>query len=493
MENANSLYQDMAARTGGDIYLGVVGPVRTGKSTFIKRFMDTLVIPHMTDASRRERATDELPQSAAGRTIMTTEPKFIPEQAAQIALDGVTGLRVRLIDCVGYLVPSALGYIEEEQPRMVKTPWYDEEIPFNMAAEEGTRRVITDHSTVGLVVTTDGSITDIPRAEYAEAEERVIRELQAIDKPFTVLLNTQDPADPAAVVLAEELSARYGVPVQPVNCLTMGEDEIRAMLEAMLTRFPLREVGIDLPGWVMRLDPAHPVRTAVTDTVRRAAERAERVGDTAALAEGLTGCPYIDRAEVTGVDLGTGAATICAVLQPQLFYQVLGEATGLEIGDEGALMSCLLDMTATCKKYEKVRAALEQVEQTGYGIVMPEMEEMTLEEPEIIRQSGRYGVRLRASAPSIHMMRADIHTEVSPIVGSERQSEELVDYLLGRFAEEPSAIWESNIFGTSLYGLVNEGLHTKLWHMPEDARAKLRETIERIINEGCNGLICIIV
>ena len=493
METTSSLYQDMAARTGGDIYLGVVGPVRTGKSTFIKRFMDTLVIPHMTDGYRRERATDELPQSAAGRTIMTTEPKFIPEQAAQITLDGVTNLRVRLIDCVGYIVPSALGYIEDEQPRMVKTPWYDEEIPFNMAAEEGTRRVITDHSTVGLVVTTDGSITDIPREEYEQAEERVIRELQEIHKPFTVLLNTTQPQSADTRRLAEGLSGKYGVPVLPVNCMEMEEQEIRQMLEALLSQFPLREVGIDLPRWLMRLDTGHPVRTAVMECVRQAAGEAERVCDAAGLAEGLRRCPYIDAASLDEIDLGHGTAAITAVIQPKLFYQILGETTGIEIADEGALMACMLDMAAECKKFEKVRGALEQVEATGYGIVMPDMEEMTLEEPEIIRQSGRYGVRLRAAAPSIHMMRADIHTEVSPIVGSERQSEDLVNYLLGQFEENPSAIWESNIFGTSLYGLVNEGLHNKLYHMPDDARQKLRETVERIINEGCNGLICIIV
>ncbi len=493
METTNSLYQDIAARTGGDIYLGVVGPVRTGKSTFIKRFMDTLVIPHMADDYRRERANDELPQSAAGRTIMTTEPKFIPEQAAQVCPDGVTDMRVRLIDCVGYIVPSALGYIEEEQPRMVKTPWYDEEIPFNMAAEEGTRRVINEHSTIGLVVTTDGSITDIPREEYAAAEERVVRELKEINKPFAVLLNAVDPHAAATQTLAKELGDKYGVPVLAVNCRDMTQQEILIILEAVLSQFPLKEVGVALPRWVMQLDRSHPVRAAITQAVRGAAVGVERVRDTARFAEGLCRCEYVDAASTERVDLGTGVATVTVMLQPQLFYQILGEATGLDIADEGALMACMLEMAQTAKKYEKIRGALEQVEATGYGIVMPEMEEMTLEEPELLRQSGRYGVRLRAAAPSIHMMKAQITTEVSPIVGSERQSEELVSYLLGQFEEEPSRIWESNIFGTSLYGLVNEGLHNKLHHMPEDARQKLKETVERIINEGCNGLICIIV
>lgn len=493
METTSSVFRDMAARTNGEVYLGIVGPVRTGKSTFIKRFMDTLVIPHMEDGERRERATDELPQSAAGRTIMTTEPKFIPEQAARVTLDGVADLRVRLIDCVGYIVPSSLGYIEEEQPRMVKTPWYEEEIPFNMAAEEGTRRVITDHSTVGLVITTDGSFTDIPREEYRQAEERVIRELQELNKPFAVLLNTQTPESGEARALCGEMSALYGVPVVPVNCQQMDEKEIFRTLEALLSQFPVREVGLCLPRWLMELKREHPVRAGVMEMVRRAAGEVQRVSELSALTGALADCPFVETATLERVDLGLGCAQVTVQVCPELFYRVLGEVTGLEIADEGALMRCMLEMSATAQKYRKLESAMEQVEATGYGIVMPEMEEMTLEEPEIIRQSGRYGVRLRAAAPSIHMMRAEITTEVCPIVGSERQSEDLVNYLLGQFAENPSKIWESNIFGTSLYGLVNEGLHNKLLHMPEDARQKLKETVERIINEGCNGLICIIV
>ena len=493
METASRVYRDMAARTGGDIYLGVVGPVRTGKSTFIKRFMDTLVLPHMEDGVRRERAVDELPQSAAGRTIMTTEPKFIPEQAAQIALDGVSNMRVRLIDCVGYILPSALGYIEEDQPRMVKTPWYDEEIPFNMAAEEGTRRVITDHSTVGLVITTDGSITDLPREEYAAAEERVVRELKVLGKPFTVLLNAVDPYTPATMRLATALSETYGVPVVPVNCQTMNEKEIGQVLEALLSQFPVCQVGLVLPQWMMRLERDHPVRRGVMDAAKNACEEVHCVGQIHQVADALKHCEYVASAMIEDVDLGSGVATVMVTLQPELFYSILSETTGLDIPDEGALMVGMIEMAAIRKKYEKIRAALEQAEQTGYGIVMPEMEEMTLEEPQIIRQSGRYGVRLRASAPSIHLMKAQIETEVSPIVGTERQSEELVSYLLGQFEEDPSKIWDSNIFGTSLYGLVNEGLHNKLLHMPEEARLKLKETVERIINEGCNGLICIIV
>ncbi len=491
--DAQNIYENIAKRTGGDIYIGVVGPVRTGKSTFIKRLMDTLVIPNIDSEYKRERATDELPQSAAGRTIMTTEPKFIPEQGVSIVVDGTASMDVRLIDCVGYIVPSALGYIEDNAPRMVKTPWYEEEIPFNMAAEVGTRKVITEHSTIGLVVTTDGSITDIPREEYAEAEERVIRELQDIHKPYVVLLNSTHPDSSATMQLADSLEKKYGVPVMPVNCQDMDEAAIRKILEKILFQFPVREIGIELPRWLTRLDKSHPVRRAVMDAIRSAALNTDRISQIQDVASKLTGCEYVDNTRVSSVELGRGSANVSVGMQEDLFYRVLGETTGFDVQDEAALLSTMLELSAIKQKYDKIKYALDEVEATGYGIVMPSLDEMTLEEPEIIKQSGRYGIRLRAEAPSIHMMRADITTEVSPIVGSEKQSEELVSYLLSEFEENPGKIWESNIFGTSLYGLVNEGLHNKLYRMPTDARIKLKETVERIINEGCNGLICIIV
>lgn len=492
MDNT-SIYRDIATRTGGAAYVGVVGPVRTGKSTFIKRFMDTLVIPNMDDEFKRERATDELPQSAAGRTIMTTEPKFIPEEAVSITVEGNAALNVRLIDCVGYVVPSALGYIENSAPRMVKTPWFDEEIPFNMAAEIGTQKVISEHSTIGLVITTDGSITDIPREEYAEAEERVIRELQEIEKPFAVLLNTTRPTAPETDALCESLGVQYGVPVCAVDCLNMSEAEIRRILETVLFEFPVREIGIELPRWLTALPAAHPVRRALFDRAREAATPIRRLREVKQLADAMAESEYVDHAATAAMQLGEGAAQIAVIVKPELFYRVLGEVTGLTIADEAELMSTMRSLADMKKRFDKFKNALDAVEATGYGIVMPEMAEMTLEEPEIIRQSGRYGVRLRAAAPSIHMMRADIRTEVSPIVGSEKQSEELVSYLLREFEEDPSRIWDSNIFGTSLYGLVNEGLHNKLNRLPDDARQKLKETVERMINEGCSGLICIIV
>lgn len=493
MMTDTSIYQDIATRTGGDIYIGVVGPVRSGKSTLIKRFMDTLVIPNIESDYRRERANDELPQSAAGRTIMTTEPKFIPEEAVEIRLAGNSSFRVRMIDCVGYVVPSALGYIENEQPRMVMTPWYPDEIPFNMAAEIGTQKVISEHSTIGLVVTTDGSISEIPRMEYEEAEERVISELKEIRKPFVILLNCVDPAGSESAELAERLREKYDVPVIATNCMELDESEIRSILEQILFEFPLTELNFKFPKWITRLPEGHWLKSAVYDSIRELTANFDRIRSVQDGLHLLTDCEYLNEAAVERVDLGRGSAVIKAALQPGLFYRILAETTGFEIADEQELMSCMTELAQMKKQYEKFRYALEEVEATGYGIVMPTPEELTLEEPEIVKQGNQYGVRLKAAAPSIHLMKADIQTEVSPVVGSERQSEDLVRYLLHEFEEDPQSIWGSNIFGKSLHELVNEGLHAKLNHMPADARRKLRETLERVINEGCSGLICIIL
>lgn len=487
------IYADIARRTNGDIYIGVVGPVRTGKSTLIKRFMEALVIPNIPDDAKRDRATDELPQSAGGRTIMTTEPKFVPETAVQITLPEGAQCAVRMIDCVGYIVPSSLGYIEEEAPRMVKTPWFDEAVPFNMAAEIGTQKVITEHATVGLVVTTDGSVTDIPRAEYAAAEERVISELQALGKPFVVLLNCVTPENPDAKTLAEELEAQYHAPVIPVSCLSLDEDTIRMILSRLLDMFPIREVSVETAGWLPALEKGHWLKTAVFDTVRQASQGLSVMQDVRGLPERLQTCPYIQEASVRQIALGTGNVILRLTLDPALFYQILGEETGISIRSENELFPVLLELSRIRREYERIRPALEEAEATGYGIIMPEANELTLEEPEMIRQGGRYGVRLRASAPSLHIMKAGIQTTVSPIVGSEKQSEELVLYLLREFEENPAKIWESNIFGKSLHELVNEGLHAKLGKMPAEARLKLQETLERVINEGCSGLICFIL
>ncbi len=488
-----TLYQDIAKRTDGDIYVGVVGPVRTGKSTFIKRFMETLVLPNIESDARRERATDELPQSAAGKTIMTTEPKFIPEEAVKISVDQTASFQVRLIDCVGYIVPSALGYIENEQPRMVMTPWFDREIPFNMAAEIGTKKVITEHSTIGLVVTTDGSISDIPRAEYEEAEERVIGELAEIGKPFVILLNCVQPKSPKSRELRQAMEEKYQVPVVAVNCLELDEDDIREILTRILYRFPVKEVALELPAWIMNLEKDHWLQKSIYQQARLCGEALDRIEGAARAVASLAECENITEARISSIDLGSGSLRCRLEIPGGLFYRILGEATGLEIDGEEGLLPCMIELAAIKRKYDKISGALEEVAATGYGIVMPSLEELTLEEPEIMKQGGRYGVRLKASAPSIHMMQANITTEVAPIVGSERQSEELVHYLLKEFEEDPGKIWESNIFGKSLHELVNEGLHNKLYRMPSDARMKMQETTERIINEGCSGLICIIL
>ncbi len=489
----NNVYRDIAARTNGDIYIGVVGPVRTGKSTFIKRFMETLVLPNIENEYKKERATDELPQSAAGKTIMTTEPKFVPEEAAELLLDDGVKLRVRLIDCVGYIVPSAIGYFENNAPRMVLTPWYEEEIPFNMAAEVGTDKVIAEHSTLGLVVTSDGSISDIPREEYKEAEQRVIAELREIDKPFAVLLNCADPKNPETAAIAEEMEREYGVPVVALNCLKMTENDIKEILAGVLGTFPVREVAVDIPKWLIGLDKEHWLRKAVVEPVVESAREITKISEVQGIIPKIADCEQVKTANIREIDLGTGRAEITVIINPELFYKILSEETGLEIDGESGLMPCMRELADIKRKYERIRGALDQVEAVGYGIVMPTIDELTLEEPEIMRQGGKYGVKLRASAPSIHLMRADITTEVAPIVGSEKQSEDLIRYLLDEFEGDPTKIWESNIFGKSLHELVNEGLHTKLSRMPQEARLKLQETISRIINEGCSGLICLIL
>lgn len=488
-----SIYRDIAMRTGGDIYIGIVGPVRTGKSTFIKKFMEKMVIPNIQSEYRRERAKDELPQSAAGKTIMTTEPKFIPEEAAELEIGDNVKLRVRLIDCVGYIVPSSLGYIENEAPRMVRTPWFDDEIPFNMAAEVGTQKVINEHSTIGLVITSDGSISDIPREEYEEAESRVIKELKGIQKPFVVLLNCQNPESQSAREAVKAIKESHGVDVIALNCLDMDEGDIGCILEKILYRFPICQIEIDMPKWVTLLDSTHWLKSDIYNHIKTTFNKEIFVNEVPDLINEIESSENILKTIFEGVDLGTGIAKIIIKLEEDLFYKILGETTGIEIDGEAGLMPCMIELAEIKKKYERVASALEEVEATGYGIVMPTMEELKLEEPQIVKQGGRYGVRLKAEAPSIHMMKAGITTEVSPIVGSEKQSEELVMYLLNDFEENPQKIWESNIFGKSLHELVNEGLHNKLYRMPSDARIKLQETVEKIINEGCNGLICIII
>ncbi len=488
-----NIYSDIAERSGGDVYIGVVGPVRTGKSTFIKKFMDLLVIPNIPNSYQAERTKDELPQSAAGRTIMTTEPKFIPNEAVDISLGDNAHLKVRMIDCVGYIVDSALGYIEDETPRMVSTPWSDEPIPFYDAAEIGTKKVICEHSNIGLVITTDGSITEIERDDYIPAESRVINELKEINKPFIVLLNTKNPGSDEVHELKCRMEDEYKVTVVPVNCAELQTEDIHRIIEAVLFEFPLKEINIRVPSWFSALDNEHWLKKSINESLVKEIECICKVKDAKSLSDAIKHFEYVTASCIDGMDLGIGEVVLNAEISPEIFYKILSEETGFNISDEMSLVKLLRELSATKSEYDKIAEALKSVKETGYGVVSPGTDELTLDEPKIVKQGGRFGVKLKASAPSIHMMRANIETEVCPIVGTEKQSEELVHYLLSEFESDPSKIWESNIFGKSLYELVNEGLHNKLSRMPDESRTKLRETLQRIINEGSGGLICIIL
>ena len=488
-----SIYQDIAKRTGGSLFLGVLGPVRTGKSTFIKRFMETQVIPNIDNVYRRERAIDELPQSGSGKTVMTAEPKFVPEEAVEVTLEDGATFSVRLIDSVGYMVKGAMGQFEDGQPRMVMTPWFDQEIPMAEAAEIGTRKVITEHSTVGIVITTDGSIADIPREDYVEAEDRIIRELKELGKPFIVLLNARDPHTQRALAISEEISQKHSVSCIPVNCLALDDQDIREIIKAVLFEFPLCEMDFYLPPWVDALEMDHPIKSGIYGHIRESAGKLVHVREVRRAVEEIGQCDEISTARISGMDLGKGIARIELELPRQLFYETLSSQSGFTIGDDGDLLGLLRSLAEVKRSYDKVSSALESVYQTGYGIVMPSMDELILEEPEIMKQGGRYGVRLKANAPSIHMFKVDIESTVSPIVGNEKQSEDMVNYLMEKFEGDTAKIWESNIFGRSFHELVNEDLQAKLQRMPEDARRKFQETLQRIVNEGGGGLICIIL
>ena len=492
MENRN-VYEDIAKRTDGDIYVGVVGPVRTGKSTFIKKFMDLLVIPNIENEYKKERAKDELPQSAAGRTIMTTEPKFIPNEAVEITVGENIRLKTRLVDCVGYLVNNAIGYLEDDMPRMVKTPWSEEEIPFEQAAEIGTKKVIEEHSTIGIVMTTDGSIIDIPREDYIEAEERVIKELKQFHKPFVIVLNSEDPYSEYTTSLAKKLEDKYETPVLALNCIDLTIDDINSIFERILYEFPIDRININFPKWVDGLENTHPLRMELLKEIQTAFQDANILKQIDSCVSRISQTEIITKTRIEQIQLGSGSVDISIELKENLFYSILTEISGVEINNEGDLFSTITTLAQTQKEYNKIAYALEEVKAKGYGIVTPSMDELILEEPEMVKQGSRFGVKLKAKAPSIHMIRTNVETEVSPIVGSEKQSEELVNYLLSEFESDPKKIWESNIFGKSLHELVNEGLQNKLSKMPEDAQGKLQETLERIVNEGSGGLICIIL
>lgn len=492
MENRN-IYADIAKRTGGDVYIGVVGPVRTGKSTFIKKVMEELVLPNIVSEYDRQRASDEMPQSAGGKTVMTAEPKFIPDEAVSVTLNDNAKLRVKMIDCVGYLVPDALGAAENGAPRMVRTPWSEEPMEFREAAELGTRKVIREHSTIGILVTTDGTIGDFPRENYQNAEETVVAEMRAIGKPFAIVLNSAAPETESSVALAYSLEEKYGVPVALVNCMKLDAEDIKNILGMVLGEFPVREIRVSLPVWAYGLPQGHWLRESICETVKACSDDIDKTGDIAKVFTSACYNPNIREAEVENIDLGTGCAEIQLKTEESLFYRVLSELTGMEIGDEGKLMSLVSSLAETKRKYDKVSAAIADVNEKGYGIVMPEISELRLEEPEIVRQAGGYGIKLRASAKSVHMIKADIVTEINPIIGTEQQAADMIKYLSDEFAQSPGKLWESNLFGKSLYEMINEGLQDKLGNMPEESRKKLSETLERIINEGSGGLICIII
>ena len=493
MEDNLKLYQDIANRTDGDIYIGVVGPVRTGKSTFIKNFMDLLVLPNIDNSYKRERAMDELPQSASGRTIMTTEPKFVPNEAVQITLDGNIKFKARLVDCVGYLVNNAIGYLEDDIPRMVKTPWSDEEMPFGEAAEIGTKKVIQDHSTIGILVTTDGSFSGIAREDYVSAEERVVKELKEINKPFVIVLNTVAPYSDYSKDLASSLEEKYDCPVIPTDCSNLSLYDINEIFSKVLYEFPIERINISYPKWVDGLDNSHWLKQELNNEIKNTFNGVKIIKQANFAVDNLQNTDIISSTTINEINLGNGNITITISLKDDLFYKVLTEISNETINNEFDLFSAFYSFAKIKGEYDRIAPALEEVKAKGYGIITPSMDELILDEPEIVKQGSKFGIKLRAKAPSIHMIMTNVETEVSPIVGSEKQSEELVKYLLEEFESDPKKIWESNIFGKNLHELVNEGLQNKLERMPEDAQIKLQETLERIVNEGGGGLICIIL
>ncbi len=493
MASKTSIYQDIASRTGGDIYIGVIGPVRTGKSTFIKRFMEEVVLPQMEEGPEKSRATDDVPQSGSGKNVMTTQPKFVPEKGVRIQTDENFGFQVKLVDCVGFPVPGAGGLEEDGKSRMVNTPWSQDPIPFEEAASLGTRKVIEEHATVAVVVTTDGSFGEISREAYIKAEEEAILGAKKTGKPFVVVLNTTHPESPETIGLCNTLSEKYKVCVLPLNLFTLEEEGFRLVISKIVLEFPIREIALGLPGWITGTPYGKDLKDQILSLWDKDLGNMRKTGQILDKIEAWGQNDCFDQVKILNSDLGTGKIRLEAVIKKDIFYQILTEGSGLSVNDEKTLMETFCSLSALKEKYDKISVALEQVSETGYGIVAPSLEDLTLEEPEIVKQPGGYGVKLKASAPSIHMMRANIQAEISPIVGSERQSEDIVRFLLKEFEEDPQKIWQSNMFGKSLYELVNEGLMSKLNHMPEEARGKLCETLQKIINEGSGGLICIIL
>lgn len=486
------VYNDIKARTDGDIYIGVVGPVRTGKSTFIKRFMDLLVIPNITDVHNRERAIDELPQSAAGKTIMTTEPKFIPKEAAEVQLGENTKVNIRLIDCVGFMVEGASGHIENEQERLVKTPWFDYEIPFTQAAEIGTQKVINDHSTIGIVVTTDGSFGDLPRDNYIPAEERTISELKKLKKPFIVLLNTNKPYSESTINLANDIAAKYNVTVMPVNCEQLKKDDIHRIMSNIISVFPVSEINFYIPKWAEMLPDDHWLKQDLIESIRQIFKKITLIRD--ARAENLSAdSQYVKQFKIDKIEMENGKVTVNVDFDDTYYYTILSDLIGVPIADEYQLISTIRELANIKNEYLKVSTACEQVRQRGYGVVAPTRDEITVEEPEIMKHGSKYGVKIKATAPSIHMIKANIETEIAPIVGSEEQANDLIAYIRKNSAENPNGIWDTNIYGKSIEQLIDDGINTKINKITDDSQLKLQETMQKIINDSNGGIICIII
>ena len=487
-----NLYEDIAKRTNGEIYIGVVGPVRSGKSTFVKKFLDTVVIPNIQEGYEKERALDVSPQSASGKTIMTTEPKFIPDEAVSVSI-GNSKMKVRLIDCVGYLVPDAIGAHENGEIRMVMTPWNKEPMEFERAAEFGTKKVITDHSTVGIVVTTDGTIGEIPRDNYIEAEERVINELKAINKPFVIVLNSNNPQSKEAEELALQLEEKYGSAVALINALELENEDFDGIIQLLLGQFPLNEIRFNLPKYLAIVENNHWLKESIFESIKLSVNNIKCIEDTKEAVVQIRKNEYVYNEPKAIYNLGTGEVDVFIELLPDLYYKVMSELCGIEIkGDEDLFLN-IKSLSEAKKEFDKFAAAIDEVNRSGYGIVLPSMDDMTLDEPEAVKQSGGYGVKIKATAPSIHLIKANIETEVSPIVGTAEQTQEIVKNMLEEFEDDPQRIWETNMFGKTIFELVNDGLHAKLDHISPESRLKLSDTLTRVINEGSNGLICIIL
>ena len=486
------IIKSISNRTGGDIYLGVVGAVRTGKSTFIKKVIETLVVPNIEDEYEKKRALDEIPQSAQGKTIMTTEPKFVPSQAATIHIDEVEA-KIRLVDCVGYVIPNAKGYEDENGPRMVMTPWYSDPIPFVEAAEIGTEKVIKDHSTIGIVVTTDGSIGELTRNDYVEAEERVVSELKEMGKPFIVILNSTHPMLPETERLSEKLTENYGVPVLPVSVENMTERDIYSILREALYEFPVAEVNINMPEWIGCLSKDHWLKKIYVEKIRESVVDIDKLKDVDRIITPFQDCEYINRAYLSDVNTETGVITLTLDCPNDLYGTVLKEIIGVDITSKSALLSLFQEYQVAKKEYDQVKDALAMVKQTGYGVATPTLQDMKLSTPEIIKQGSRYGVKLKAVAPSIHMIRVDVESTFEPIIGSELQSKELIQYLMKDHDNDPSSIWKSEIFGRSLDVIVKEGIQAKISLLPDNVRFKLQSTLSKLVNKGSGNLFAIVL